>query len=178
MKRVLALLVFTLSCNDRQVFHDPDPTLARMMDQRRADTWEPNVMREPPADTVARDDDADEPPPPVTRALLVEGRRHFEIVCATCHGMLGDGHSVVASKMQQRPPPSLHDARAKALTPAQLYSVITNGYGLMPSLAANLTRHERWAVIAYIDALRVSQAASVAELPPDVRDALGKKAQP
>jgi mono/diheme cytochrome c family protein len=178
MKRALALLVLTVACNDREVLHDPDPTLARMLEQRRADTWEPNVMREPPHDTVARDDDADEPPPPVTRALLVEGRAHFEIVCATCHGMLGDGKSVVAAKMEHRAPPSLHDARAKALTPAQLFSVITNGYGLMPSLAATLTRRERWAVIAYVDALRLSQAARLAELPPDVRNTLGKKAQP
>jgi hypothetical protein len=148
MKRALPLLLWLLSCNDRQAFHEPEPTLARMLEQRRADTWEPNVMRDPPGDTVPRDDDADDPPPPLTRALLVEGRRHFEIVCATCHGMLGDGKSVVASKMQQRPPPSLHDARAKALTPAQLFAVITDGYGLMPSLAATLTRRERWAVSA------------------------------
>ena len=41
--------------------------------------------------------------------------RRFETFCAACHGVLGDGTSVVAAKMALRKPPSLQEARIRAL---------------------------------------------------------------
>ena len=52
------------ACDNRQAFHRPDPSLARMLDQRRADPYAPSsafadgkTMRDPPRGAVARDDD-------------------------------------------------------------------------------------------------------------------------
>src|SRR4051812_19573038 len=46
-------------------------------------------------------------PVELSRALVVEGRGHFEVFCAPCHGLLANGESVVARKMTLRPPPNL-----------------------------------------------------------------------
>jgi hypothetical protein len=39
------------------------------------------------------------------------------------------------------------------------FSVMTHGYGSMPDYSAQLTPQDRWAVVAYIKALQLSQAA-------------------
>jgi Cytochrome C oxidase, cbb3-type, subunit III len=106
-------------------------------------------------------------PLPVTRKLLELGRKRFDITCATCHGPLGDGNSIVATQMSLRPPPSLHKYNEKP--PGYIFEVISKGFGLMASYAAELTIEERWAVVAYVRALQVSQAATLDRAPPDVR---------
>ena len=142
------------------------------------------AMRPVPAGTVARDwiadpvrrtgrtaaGDADTVPLPVTRALLDRGRARFAIVCATCHGMAGDGDSAVARHMQRRRPPSLHEPRIVALAPGAVYRVITDGYGLMPSYAKLLSFDDRWAVTAYVRTLQLSWTARLDALPPAIRD--------
>jgi hypothetical protein len=113
-------------------------------------------------------------PLPVNRKLLELGRKRFDITCATCHGPLGDGVSIVASQMSLRPPPSLHKYIDRPA--GYFYEVITKGFGMMASYAAELTVEERWAVVAYIRALQLSQGTAAAELPPAVRQQL--EAQP
>jgi hypothetical protein len=106
-------------------------------------------------------------PMPVTRKLLDVGRKRYDITCATCHGTLGDGDSIVARNMALRPPPSLH--RYTNRPAGYIYEVATKGFGMMASYAAELTVEERWAVVAYIRALQLSQSAPAAGLPADVR---------
>jgi mono/diheme cytochrome c family protein len=106
-------------------------------------------------------------PLPVTRKLLELGRKRFNITCATCHGPLGDGNSIVANQMSLRPPPSLHKYNDRA--PGYIYEVISKGFGLMASYAAELTIEERWAVVAYVRALQVSQSVPAAGLPAEDR---------
>jgi mono/diheme cytochrome c family protein len=179
---LVVALAFAVACDNRQVWHAPDPTLARMLEQPKADPYEATsafadgkTMREPPPGTVPHDAVEEGVAPIVTHASLVAGRTSFELVCATCHGILGDGVSVVATKMRRRPPPSLHEARYRALSREQLYVVVTNGYGLMPSYSDMLTADERWSTVAYVQALQLSQCANVAALPPDVRAALARE---
>ena len=177
-------MFFVVACDNRQAFHEPDPTLARMLEQRRGDPYAPSsvfadgkTMREPLAGTVARDDDdPDAPPPPVTRELLQSGRVAFERVCATCHGMAGDGVSVVATKIHGNPPPSLHEDHLRAYPREKLFLTITGGYGLMPSYRDMLNSNERWAVASYVKALQLSQHANVATLPTPLRTELAKEA--
>jgi mono/diheme cytochrome c family protein len=56
--------------------------------------------------------------------------------------------------------------------PGFYYSVITEGYGLMPSYADALTPSERWALVAYLRALAYSQLAPVSAAPPAVQTSL------
>ena len=93
-----------------------------------------------------------------------------------CHGLVGDGVSPVATQMSLRPPPSLHKLHNPS--PAHIYQVISEGFGLMPSYAAQLDVRERWAVVAYVQALRMSQSATVADAPPDIREKLAKESAP
>jgi hypothetical protein len=106
-------------------------------------------------------------PLPVTRKLLDLGRKRFDITCATCHGPVGDGNSIVANQMSLRPPPSLHKYNDRA--PGYIFEVISKGFGLMASYAAELTIEERWAVVAYVRALQISQSVTVDRIPPGER---------
>jgi hypothetical protein len=106
-------------------------------------------------------------PLPVTRKLLDLGRKRFDITCATCHGPVGDGNSIVANQMSLRPPPSLHKYNDRA--PGYIFEVISKGFGLMASYAAEMTIEERWAVVAYVRALQISQSVSLDRIPPGER---------
>ena len=194
----IALLLLAASgCDDRQTWHRPEPALERMLQQRRADPYAESAvfadgrsMRAPPPDTIARSAafvgdvpartgrDANgylsQVPLPVSRALLELGRRSFDDVCATCHGVLGDGVSVVAEKMQQRKPPSLFEPRLAVAPPGKLFEVASRGYGLMPGYASTLGVEERWAIVSYIEVLRLRRAVKVEALPAEMRDALAK----
>jgi mono/diheme cytochrome c family protein len=193
---MLVLVLGLGACDASEAFREPDPTFARMLQQRRADPYaasavfpDGRTMRAPPEDTVARGaleppwnvagTFVREPPIPRTRAALERGRASFERTCATCHGDLGDGDSVVARKMEQVRPPSLVDGRVRTYRAGELYQIIRDGRGLMPAYAAHLSMQERWEVVLYLRALTRSQRARVADLPPDVqRDLLAKGSAP
>jgi mono/diheme cytochrome c family protein len=142
-------------------------------------------MQKPPAGTVPRErvagqpglaagrvggKDVDEFPLPVTKDLVAVGRKKFDIYCATCHGLLGDGKSLVAANMSLRLPPSLHER--KGMSVGHYYQVVANGFGLMPGYGAELSVEERWAVVAYLAALQLSQSAPIALAPPSERQRL------
>jgi mono/diheme cytochrome c family protein len=111
-------------------------------------------------------------PVPISRKLLDLGRKRFDITCGTCHGPLADGKSIVATQMALRPPPSLIDAKYVAKPAGYIYEVVSKGFGMMASYAAELTVEERWAVVAYLRAVQLSQTTSVGALPPDIRQQL------
>jgi mono/diheme cytochrome c family protein len=111
-------------------------------------------------------------PVPVTPQLLALGRKRFDITCATCHGPVGDGISIVATQMSLRPPPSLVTEKYIAKPSGYLFEVVSRGFGMMASYAAELTAEERWAVVAYLRALQLSQSVSVDQLPPAIRGRL------
>jgi mono/diheme cytochrome c family protein len=111
-------------------------------------------------------------PVPVTKQLLALGRKRFDITCATCHGPLGDGNSIVGTQMALRPPPSLIDPKYIAKPAGYIFEVATRGFGLMASYAAELDVQERWAVVAYLRALQLAQSASIDQVPPARRSEL------
>lgn len=177
----VVVVAVVAACDDRVAYRKPDPTWARMLDQRRADPWEATsafpdgkVMQRPPRGTIPVDDDSDMPPPPVTRALLELGHSRFDAFCGVCHGLEGTGESVVATKMALRPPPSIVRDEYRRKTRQQLYRVITDGYGLMNGYSDVLSRDERWAVAAYVQALQLSQHAPVVRLPPPLVEELSR----
>jgi mono/diheme cytochrome c family protein len=109
-------------------------------------------------------------PLPVTHALLVRGKARFDVYCAVCHGLRGDGVSEVALNMDLRKPPAIAGQAAAPLPAGRVFEVITEGYGLMRSYAEDLpTPEDRWAVVAYLRALALSQGTRLDDLPTDVR---------
>jgi hypothetical protein len=59
----------------------------------------------------------------------------------------------------------LHSPEIKAVPPGDIFEAITQGYGMMPSYRAQLPPQDRWAVVAYLQALWLSQRARLDELP-------------
>lgn len=112
-------------------------------------------------------------PIPVDPKLLARGQTRFDVHCAVCHGVLGDGESQVALNFSLRRPPSLHQYRD--VSDGYLYQVVTNGFGLMPGYSSELSVQDRWAVVAYVRALQLSQNAPLDLLPPEERAKLEKE---
>jgi len=107
-------------------------------------------------------------PVPVTRDLLVRGRQRFDIFCSPCHGRLGDGDGVVVER-GFRSPPSYHIDRLRTAPAGHFFDVMTNGFGAMASYASRVPPADRWAIVAYIRALQLSQHAALSDAPADVR---------
>ena len=165
--------------------------LERMLDQHKAKPYretaffeDGRVMRAPPRGTVPVERVtgapllttgmqsgvyASELPVRVDAKLLARGEDRFRIFCSACHGPLGDGNSPVAENMKLRKPPSLHEPRIREYAPGRLFRVIAEGYGLMPAYADQLPIQDRWAVVAFVRALWLSQDVALVDLPPDVR---------
>jgi mono/diheme cytochrome c family protein len=93
-------------------------------------------------------------PIPVDHALLERGRERFNIICATCHGTLGDGDSVIAHKMLLAPPPSLLTQYVDGFSDGRLEEVIRAGWGAMSGYESQITSRDRWAIVAYLRALQ------------------------
>lgn len=110
-------------------------------------------------------------PLPVNHDLLARGRERYDIFCSVCHGKLGDGNGMVAVR-GFRHPPSYHNDRLRQAPVGYFYDVVTNGFGAMSDYSAQVPPRDRWAIIAYIRALQLSQHAPVNELPAGLRQRL------
>ncbi len=104
-------------------------------------------------------------PLPLTLALLERGQERFDIFCSPCHGRVGTGDGMIVRRGYRRPP-SYHIDRLRQAPIGHFFDVITNGFGGMPSYAAQVPPEDRWAIAAYIRALQLSQEAPLADLPP------------
>lgn len=110
-------------------------------------------------------------PFPVTRELLERGRDRFNIFCAPCHDQAGTGKGMIVRR-GFRPPPSLHDPRLREAPAGHFFDVMTGGFGAMPDYAAQIPVADRWAIVAYVRALQLSQYAPAGELGPAERQRL------
>jgi mono/diheme cytochrome c family protein len=95
-------------------------------------------------------------PPPISPKFLVRGRERFDIFCAPCHGLAGDGDGIIVARGFPKPP-SYHGAALLTAPARHLYDVITDGYGVMFSYGARVEPQDRWAIVAYIRALQLSR---------------------
>ncbi len=116
----------------------------------------------------ANGQDATEFPFPIARATLERGHERYDIYCAPCHGLVGDGAGMIVQRGLS-PPPSFHQQRLRDAPVGHFFDVITNGYGRMYGYAARVAPEDRWAIIAYIRALQLSQNATIDDVPPEQR---------
>jgi mono/diheme cytochrome c family protein len=105
-------------------------------------------------------------PVAVTKNLLKRGQERFDIYCTPCHGRLGDGKGMIAQRGFQlkRPVGNYHTERLRKMPVGHFYDVMTNGYGAMYSYASRVEPSDRWAIVAYIRALQLSQNGKVTDL--------------
>ena len=109
--------------------------------------------------------------PRVTIEALERGRQRYDVYCAPCHSVSGDGDGMVVRRGFPAPA-SLDSASLRAESDAHLFDVITNGHGVMYAFADRIEPPDRWAIVGYLRALQRSQHAAIADVPPDERQAL------
>lgn len=103
-----------------------------------------------------------------TRAALMRGRERFNIYCSPCHGTAGDGNGYITLRGFPHPP-TYHSDRLRAAPDEHFFDVITHGYGVMYPYADRVAPDDRWAIIAYIRALQLSQHAPLSDVPTEER---------
>lgn len=153
---------------------------ADMADQPRARSWDRNpffpqalTMRPPVAGTVPQDDPARAVPQPatITERLLARGRERYGIFCTPCHGADGDGRGMIVERGFPQAG-RLTTERLRAARAADLDRSIAQGHRAMYGMAQMIPSADRWAVVAYVRALQLSQDAEVASLPLEDRTRL------
>ena len=115
-------------------------------------------------------------PMPVDAALLERGQQTYNVFCTPCHSRVGNGAGIVVQR-GYRPAGNFHTDRLRAAPLGHFYNVITNGYGSMPDYAGQLSVAERWAIVAYVRALQLSQSATPADAEGNKIEKLGDVAE-
>jgi mono/diheme cytochrome c family protein len=101
----------------------------------------------------------------VTAEVLQRGQERYNIYCSPCHGAAGYGDGMIVRRGYRRAA-SYHIDRLRTAPPGYFFDVITRGFGVMPDYAAQVPVRDRWAIVAYIRALQLSQRATLADVPP------------
>jgi mono/diheme cytochrome c family protein len=104
-------------------------------------------------------------PFPVDARVMARGRERFNIYCSPCHGRTGQGDGMVVQRGYRRPP-TFHQDRLRTAPVGHFFDVMTNGFGAMPDYAVQIAATDRWAIVAYIRALQLSEHATLADVPP------------
>jgi hypothetical protein len=94
--------------------------------------------------------------------MLARGRDRFDVYCAPCHDRSGSGEGMIKKRAMAAGatafvPTSLHITRLRQAPDGQIFATIANGKGNMPPYAFQLPPADRWAVVAYVRALQLSQ---------------------
>lgn len=104
-------------------------------------------------------DAIEEFPVPVTKELLDRGEGKYKVFCSVCHGPLGNGDGMIVRRGFSKPP-TYHDDRLRNAPVGHFFDVATNGWGKMNGYSAQVSVADRWAIVAYIRALQISQNPS------------------
>ncbi|CAN5767360.1 cytochrome c [soil metagenome] len=188
MKKVIAIaglfccLLFLIACGNPE-----------MKDQKKYEPLEPSTFypdgksaRELMPNTVARGDLrtdtllyaglengklAETFPFTITQGVLARGQQRYNIFCAPCHGYDGYGKGMIVQRGFS-PPPSFHQDNLRNAPIGHFFDVITNGFGAMYSYGDRVPPGDRWAIIAYIRALQLSQNAKLSDVPPEAKTTL------
>jgi mono/diheme cytochrome c family protein len=190
---LLAALLLLTGCRGMESGSPPIHPNLNMDFQAKFDPQEANpffadgrAMRRPVAGTVARGmlrEDTpffvgrteagvyvQQIPVPVTRELMVRGRERYDIFCTPCHGLVGDGQGLIMTGgFGYTPAPSFHIDRLRDESDGYLYEVIANGVRTMPAYGPQIAVADRWAIVAYMRALQLSQHAPETAVPGDQR---------
>jgi hypothetical protein len=181
----LAVLVWANlpGCARRQAMYDQPKIKPFRESEFFADS---RAMRLPPENTVARGESIGEDPVHtgtsngslvqeipvvVDRAFLERGADRYKIFCTPCHSQIGDGLGMIVRRGMY-PPPSFHIDRLRVAPAGHLYTVIGNGMGKMNGYAGQIPVMDRWAIVAYVRALQLSQNATMADVPSEARQKL------
>ncbi len=106
----------------------------------------------------------------IDEKFLERGQGRFNIYCSPCHGAVGKGDGLIHDRATQLvetgingtswvAPKNLHEEAIKAQAVGQLFNSITNGVRTMAAYGSQISTEDRWAIVAYMKALQLSQDA-------------------
>lgn len=107
-----------------------------------------------PRDALARDD-AIARPPPVSISLLQRGHQRYDVYCAPCHGLTGNGDGIVVARGFPHPV-AFDDPGQRQQSAHHLMDVIGAGHGTMYGFSDRVEPTDRWAIVAYVRALELA----------------------
>jgi mono/diheme cytochrome c family protein len=109
---------------------------------------------------------------------MQRGRQRYEVYCAACHGLTGEGNGLTALRameLQQPtwiPPTSLHVEPVVQQPVGQLFQTISYGVRKMPAYQYQIPPEDRWAIVLYVRALQRSQNATLSDVPQELQNSL------
>jgi mono/diheme cytochrome c family protein len=109
-----------------------------------------------------------------TKEVLARGQERYNIFCSPCHDRIGAGTGMIVQR-GFRQPPSFHIDRLRQAQAGYFFDVMTNGFGTMYGYADRIQPKDRWAIVAYIRALQLSQNAALDDVPAEERRLLLEK---
>jgi len=115
---------------------------------------------------------SDQFPFPISADVLARGRQRYNIYCSPCHDYAGTGNGMAAKRGFRRFPSSFHTDAMRSNPAGHFFDVMTNGFGAMPPYANPIEARDRWAIVAYIRALQLSEWATTNDVPADQRQKL------
>jgi hypothetical protein len=107
----------------------------------------------------------------LSNSVLERGQDRYNIYCSPCHGYAGNNDGLVTKAAGGTiRPANIHDKDKTDLPIGKIYDVVTNGLNNwnMPGFAEQMSVQDRWAVVAYVRALQVSQKATAKDVPQSV----------
>lgn len=190
---LLAMVSLVTACRGETSTQPPIVPFRGMHEMPRYDVQERSpyfedgrAMRPPVEGTIAREmeidqaiaeglDESDQyvmtiPQAVVDRAgnmtdLLNRGHERYDVYCAPCHGLTGDGHGMVSERAVALgagafQAANLTDDTFRHIPDGRLYATIANGVRQMPAYRAQIPVQDRWAIVAYVRALQLSQGGT------------------
>jgi mono/diheme cytochrome c family protein len=105
----------------------------------------------------------------LSKTDMDEAERLYLINCGICHGDKLNGNGPLykdgAGPYAAKPAALLGDAKYEAMPAGQMFYSVAYGKNLMGSYASQLSRKQRWQVIAYIKAKQQASKAKAAPAP-------------
>ena len=114
----------------------------------------------------------------VGEVMMQRGQRQFNVYCAPCHGLSGKGDGMVSRRAEQLqepnwvPPSSLHEGLLREQRDGEIYNTIVHGIRSMPAYGPHVDLEDRWAIVAYVRALQLTQHAPKSAVPADILPSL------
>ena len=188
----VALVLFAVGCRQKMAMQ---PNIHRPL--KPSEFFDDGRSARPfVADTVARGHLHDDPhydtgrvnnewaktfPFPVTEEVLVRGRQRFEIFCVVCHDPVGTGNGNIVQRGYTKPPNLQTDLSLgmrlqgeevllRDVSVGYIFDVITHGFGSMPDYREQIPTRDRWAIVAHVRVLQLSQHFRLEDLPKEERE--------
>lgn len=86
---------------------------------------------------------------------IAEGKKVYENMCWSCHGLQGKGNGPAAAAINPKPADHTSE-RVQQQKDGNIYWKISTGKGVMQPYGKTLTSKQRWALVSYIRVLGAS----------------------